>query len=463
MPFELSFIGKQWNLTAIWIYLFWISTLVDAGTVRIDDADGAISYSGPWQNGNDCSSCWAHPDAGQAHEGTWHDAGYSNAADRALEFTFRGTQINGYALISDFSITVANQSNTPGCITYIDGASTGQFEISLSRTNSYQYNVPMVQITGLFDATHTLRIEVRPRFTLLFDYLVYTTADTESSNSSTGTSTDTSTSSGSTISGSQYSTGTSTGLSASGLPNGNNNNNQQNTADVGAPVGNSNTSTGHNTSKGLSTSSTIGISLGAVALILLVIFFALMRRRHNRKLKARSPYIGIGVVEPSADGTNTIGPYNIPETSANSVIVNWSFRPSSDGRLTSEDSSQQHPDGAWLQMVGLGPPPTSNDALLQPPGAPSGLIVPRPMHLNAALNELDIQEQRERRRRQNTNQDGEDYSYIRTPPVDGRATANSIQASSIRAMTAPPPYVRSPPIGMPLIMDDGDDTPDYRA
>ncbi|PVF98288.1 hypothetical protein CPB86DRAFT_784921 [Serendipita vermifera] len=468
MPFKSSFIEQKWTLASIWIHFLWISTLVDAGTVRVDDADSAISYSGSWQNGNGCSSCWAHPDAGQANGGTWHDAGYSTSADRAFEFTFKGTDIGVYGIVNNGRITDAQtQTNVPELIAYIDGASLGSHTQGVSGSDTYNYNVAMVQITRLSDSTHTLRIEVKAYRTLLFDYLEYTTEDVVASESTTGnTSTDTSTSSGLTTSNSQSSSttstsGASTGPSASGLPNGssNNNNNQQSTIGVDASVGNGNPSTSGSTSKGLSTSSIIGISLGAIALILLVLFFALMRRRHNGRLKARSSYTGM--LEPSTDGTSTIDPYIIPETSANSIMVNRSPRISSDGRLTTEESSQQHPDGAWLQMIGLGPPPTSSNALLQPPGAPSTLIVPRPTYLDTARGELNIQQQREQRRLQNANnrdQDDVDHSYIRTPPTEGRATG-----SSIRAMTAPPPYVWSPPVGMPPVMDDGEDAPDYQA
>ncbi|PVF98290.1 hypothetical protein CPB86DRAFT_873475 [Serendipita vermifera] len=470
MPFKLSFHGQKWISVAFWIQLFWLSAVVDAGTVTVDDADSAISYSGAWQNGNGCSSCWAHPDAGQAHGGTWHDAGFSATTDRAFEFTFRGTQMNIYGIIADFSDT-QTQPNVPGFTTYIDGTSTGNIVRTPSRSNTYQYNVAMAQITGLSDSTHTLRIEVMAGRTFLFDYLEYTTVDAAPSNTASSTSTDTSTTSGLTTSGTQSSStgstsGTATGPSASGQPNpngGNNNGNQQNTVGVDAPVGDGNTSTSGSTSKGLNTSSVIGISFGAVALIVLVLFFVLMRRRHNRRLKARSSYTDTGMFAPSTDGTSTINPFTIPETSANSVIVNRSPRLSSDGRLTTEESSQRHPDGAWLQMVGLGAQSASNDAL---PGAPSTLIVPRPMRLNAARHELNMQQEREQRRRQNANngdQDDDELSYIRTPPMDGRATASSIQAGSIRAMTAPPPYVRSPPIGMPPVIDHGEDAPDYRA
>jgi hypothetical protein len=56
MQFNVPFNLSKWILTAIWVHLCWFGGLVDAGQVIVDDSDGAISYTGPWQQGNGCSS-----------------------------------------------------------------------------------------------------------------------------------------------------------------------------------------------------------------------------------------------------------------------------------------------------------------------------------------------------------------------------------------------------------------------
>jgi hypothetical protein len=202
-----------------------------------------------------------------------------------------------------------------------------------------------------------------------------------------------------------------------------------------------------------------------------------MRLQHYRWHKARSSYTGTTTTSGRGffelgrsitDRTGVIDPFTIPDTSSNSIYANYSPRLSSNERQTTEEM-KGHPDGTWLQMIGLGHPPASssnNHGTLQNRSSSEGgdasaaaaaamLMVPRPMNLAAARHALNMQQQ------QQEHQHDDEHSYIRTPLTDGRLTA-----SSMRAMTAPPPYVQSPLIRMlphPEVMDDRGEAPEYRA
>jgi hypothetical protein len=131
--------------------------------------------------------CWAHPDGGQAHGGTWHDALIQSSGTRAFEYSFKGvyplkyeiykrlnlslvgTAVTVYGIVYDTKTDSmdTSQINVPGLGTYIDGSFRGNIVHYLGNSGAYQYNVAMSQITGLSDDTHTLRLEVMSHYTFM--------------------------------------------------------------------------------------------------------------------------------------------------------------------------------------------------------------------------------------------------------------------------------------------------------
>jgi cytoskeletal protein RodZ len=261
-----------------------------------------------------------------------------------------------------------------------------------------------------------------------FDYLVYTTSEDSASNSASDSSSLSSTSQSSqssTSSTSQSSSSTASGYS--GAAQTNTVSQQQHSTDV--PVGNTSST---NASNHLGTSTIVGISLGAVCTLLLVVVLALWRIHRKRRRNAESRYAPTTYLDPTQSSTgNSTEPFAIlpPSPSSNA----HAYRSSGTSTHVAGDTSD-HPDAPWLQMVGLG-------SRHLDPSVPT-LVTPRPVNLHTAQNEYHDQQERRQRQRHDLLEGEElpDHDYIQTPFTDGRMTATS------RTMTAPPPYIRSPPV-----------------
>jgi hypothetical protein len=257
--------------------------------------------------------------------------------------------------------------------------------------------------------------------------LVYTTSDDPASNSASDSSTSSNTSQSSQSSTSSTSQSSSPGSGYSGAAPTNTINQQQPSGN--APVGNT---TSTDPSNRLDTSAIVGISLGAVCTLLLVVVLALWRIHRKRRRNAESRYAPTTYFDPTQSSTGTsTEPFAILPLSPS----NHAHAYQSSGTSTHVvGGTSDHPDAPWLQMVGLG----SRHA---DPSVPT-LVTPRPINLHTAQNEYHDQQERRQRQRHDLHEGEElpDHDYIQTPFTDGRMTATS------RTMTAPPPYIRSPPV-----------------
>ncbi|PVF98283.1 hypothetical protein CPB86DRAFT_362382 [Serendipita vermifera] len=155
------------SLTLIWSLLLVFAPQIDAGKVTVDDADPAIHYYQQWAQGPGCSYCWAQPDPGQAHGGTWHDAFKSDWATdtgpvRMFNYTFRGTGIAIYGIVGH-GAPYHGTRGSAGASFYIDGASSAVYNLAIEDPTdppTYQYNAMIGNRNNLADGEHVLTLYI---------------------------------------------------------------------------------------------------------------------------------------------------------------------------------------------------------------------------------------------------------------------------------------------------------------
>ncbi|KAL5510945.1 hypothetical protein ACEPAG_4702 [Sanghuangporus baumii] len=159
--------------------------------VSVDDAaaSGVIPQylppSGAWEQGADCSGCFAQPDPSQIFNGTWHDATFTptDGSARAVEFTFNGTSLYVFFILANtvpFTDTVTNMNFI------LDEETVGSFVHQPTNSSDFEYNVPVYVNNSLSSGQHHMRMEAAGNHSalILFDYFIYTSDVDEVSSTS---------------------------------------------------------------------------------------------------------------------------------------------------------------------------------------------------------------------------------------------------------------------------------------
>ncbi|KAJ3482035.1 hypothetical protein NLI96_g7255 [Meripilus lineatus] len=140
------------------------------------------------------SSCRATPSAQQAHNGTWHSVSCSGpppfvptgvVGAPSFTLSFSGTAI--------YIFTIAVQPTTAEANFTLDGVSRGGYKQTYNDiSGGFQYDVPVFGVNNLTAGAHTLTVDLPDytrvnQTTFVFDYAIYSTDATSSTNpSSTG-------------------------------------------------------------------------------------------------------------------------------------------------------------------------------------------------------------------------------------------------------------------------------------
>ncbi|GJE89290.1 hypothetical protein PsYK624_053870 [Phanerochaete sordida] len=140
-----------------------------------------INYEAMWAIGP-CSSCGAKPDANNALDGTWHDTTYNpdipaETLLRNATFNFTGSALYVFGMIDGgFGIDL---------IFYMDEEVVGRFVDPQTSEFTYKYNQVYFSAENLESKPHSFKLQNGeiggPRSVVLFDYLIYTKDDEDSS------------------------------------------------------------------------------------------------------------------------------------------------------------------------------------------------------------------------------------------------------------------------------------------
>ncbi|KAI0756231.1 hypothetical protein C8Q80DRAFT_1115816 [Daedaleopsis nitida] len=153
-----------------------------------DSVTGVLpQYLGAW-NRVPCSVCRAKPDPSKVYRGTWHDttSHYTENNPSSVSLQFTGTAVYVYNIMANI---VPKATTFTGLRFTLDGAAVGSFTHIPTETTEYQYNVLVYMNNSLKNMEHTLQMwtEAGPEQDAslsLFDYAVYTSLDSNSSDNS---------------------------------------------------------------------------------------------------------------------------------------------------------------------------------------------------------------------------------------------------------------------------------------
>ncbi|KAI0333968.1 hypothetical protein GY45DRAFT_136830 [Cubamyces sp. BRFM 1775] len=140
-----------------------------------------------WIPGQTCTSCLIPPgiiDPSKAYDGTWF---YTGEASTTLVASFTGTAVYVYNILPN---TVPSHAPTLTNLSFsMDGVYAGQFIHIPDSTSTVLYNMSIFSASDLANTAHILTISVQGENAshVLFDYLVYTTDDSELQTSSSTT------------------------------------------------------------------------------------------------------------------------------------------------------------------------------------------------------------------------------------------------------------------------------------
>ncbi|KAI5117137.1 hypothetical protein M0805_008256 [Coniferiporia weirii] len=174
-----------------------LSTLKVSSNVTVDDQNGdqktgAMPTYSPvsvWNQGANCSHCKARPDPSLALDSTWHDTTANPGADfPTVEISFTGTAVYAFFItgndIPGATVSLSNLTFT------LDGNEAGTFLHVPTSSTDFEFNVPGFSQTGLENSRHKLIISDvgTPNASLiLFDFLVYTAEEDETTTTLTST------------------------------------------------------------------------------------------------------------------------------------------------------------------------------------------------------------------------------------------------------------------------------------
>ncbi|KAF7294608.1 hypothetical protein MIND_00997400 [Mycena indigotica] len=145
---------------------------------------------GYWSFDSTCSSCVFRPDPKLAFNGSWHDSSqFVNTAPVSVTLSFSGTAIYVFCIVPPIIQGTISRYRLNYTLETIAATSktstmTGNFSLDPRSTTDYQYNVPVVSISGLDNTAHTLRVSTNDASVFLFDYAVYTTLEAASTSKS---------------------------------------------------------------------------------------------------------------------------------------------------------------------------------------------------------------------------------------------------------------------------------------
>ncbi|THH03760.1 hypothetical protein EW145_g6032 [Phellinidium pouzarii] len=150
-----------------------------------DSQTGALPEFLPsdgWAQGNICSGCGVQPDPSQAFHGTWHDTtlNLGEAGQRTFNVNFTGTAVYTFFIIPD-TVTKPGLTILANMTITLDGEQAAIFVHVPDNTTGFLYNSPGYVNENLANTSHQLSISANAQVSsslILFDYLIYTTTDT---------------------------------------------------------------------------------------------------------------------------------------------------------------------------------------------------------------------------------------------------------------------------------------------
>ncbi|KAI5115994.1 hypothetical protein M0805_009066 [Coniferiporia weirii] len=149
-----------------------------------DSVTGALpTYQGSWNYGPTCQDCLEHLDPSFVFQGTWHEATWDpgDPSERMVNISFTGSAVFVFIVLANI---IFNDTHTITSLSFIlDGETMGNFFHSPALSTDYEYNVPAYSNENLVNAPHYLTMETTGDFPtlVLFDYLVYSVDDEETS------------------------------------------------------------------------------------------------------------------------------------------------------------------------------------------------------------------------------------------------------------------------------------------
>ncbi|KAI0756227.1 hypothetical protein C8Q80DRAFT_15905 [Daedaleopsis nitida] len=188
VPFKL----RLTILNALALYSV-ICVCAPSFNVTIDDRDGdsrtgqypEYDPPGGWAQGANCGGCQARPDPSKALHGTWHDTTQhpQDPTPRTITISFSGTAVYVYNIIANH---VPATDTLTSLSFMLDGEHVATYEHPPTQSSQYMYDVLVYSNGSLEDMKHTLKIQdmtspTGPPSLVLFDYVVYTTHQPDSS------------------------------------------------------------------------------------------------------------------------------------------------------------------------------------------------------------------------------------------------------------------------------------------
>ncbi|RDX45695.1 hypothetical protein OH76DRAFT_1357460 [Lentinus brumalis] len=157
------------RFVTLFTILFFVAIASAASLVNItvDDTFGnsqenlQITYqpAGAWSPGEDCTSCAAHLDTTQVHNGTWHDTTYlaDNPPSSPLTATlaFDGVAIYVYCIVTRAS---TNPFGNCDMTFYLDDVEVGRFLLPPNGDPTYHYSYPVYVNASIPSGQHTFML-----------------------------------------------------------------------------------------------------------------------------------------------------------------------------------------------------------------------------------------------------------------------------------------------------------------
>ena len=235
-------------------------TIDDKNGDEITHTPPAYSPAEGWSQGDTCTGCHVNStiaNVSRAFDKTWHDATYHpGQPERVISMSFTGTAVYAFFLLANQIISTTTLTNLSFVI---DGAPVGpQFIHQPDSTTDILYNVSVFSHSGLSNTQHQFEIHAGGSndSLLLFDYVIYTADEDDSTTTTTSTPTS-----------SRTSTAGNTSLKS--------------TSSLGASSSSTNTATSLPVTHHPTLGPILGGVLGGVALALIsAISFFVIRRRY---------------------------------------------------------------------------------------------------------------------------------------------------------------------------------------
>ncbi|KAF8877506.1 hypothetical protein BD779DRAFT_107152 [Infundibulicybe gibba] len=118
-------------------------------------------------------TCFVNPDPTEAHFNTWSSASCSGSDTVSATFSFHGTAIYIYFIISS-CLLHSGFVNAANCDFWVDGQFVGNY-MQFPAVGVFGYNTLVYANDSLSNSLHTFAIQPRDNSFLIFDYAEYTT------------------------------------------------------------------------------------------------------------------------------------------------------------------------------------------------------------------------------------------------------------------------------------------------